>query len=467
MKKLTVPAVFAAVALLSAAASAAEPFVVDFSKEVGRIKKLNGLCNATPLSNSRTRSINDQVLKLEIPHYRFHDAALENPGIQLVDIRRIFPLLHADANKPENYDFRATDDYLKQVVDSGADIEFRLGESIEHSPKTYLVNDPVDYEKWADICCHIIRHYNEGWANGFKWNITRWSVWEEPDTNPQLLTGKPNPFTTIYLPLYAATVRKIKKEFPALKVGGPQGCGTWHLKEFVDYCAENKLPIDFYGFTGYARNPEDYAQMARTARAYLDEKGFKDTEISIAEWHWGPVSWRGHGTVNSKRAAKAWNDELTGYDSTAFTAATLIYMQDAPVDYMYYYAMKCGAWGLFDAARQPYGSYYSMLAFAQLARGETRVEAMTAPKDRWYVLASKEKATGRGRVLVAALRTDGALTPITLKGGVKPVSVKVIDPVHDFEEVDGWSWNAEKNALSVPRDSGDSNVWLIETEPVK
>ena len=455
-----------AVGILAGFSASAEiaPFTVDFSKEVGKIKKLNGVCNATPLANSRTRSINDKVLKLEIPYYRFHDAALENPGIQLVDVRRIFPLLHADADKPENYDFRATDDYLRQVVDAGAKIEFRLGESIEHSPKTYLVNDPVDYAKWADVCCHIIRHYNEGWANGFKWNIRYWSIWEEPNTNPQLLTGKPNPFTSIYLPLYAAAARKIKQEFPNLKVGGPQSGGIWHLKEFVDYCVANKLPIDFYGFTGYTRDPEDYARDVREVRRYLDEKGFRKTEISIAEWHWGPVSWRGHGTVNSARAAKAWNDELIGYDSTAFTAATLIYMQDAPVDYMYYYAMKCGAWGLFDAARQPYGSYYSMLAFAQLAHGETRVEAMTAPKDRWYVLASKEKATGRGYVLVAALRTDGALTPITLKGGVKPVSVKVIDPIHDLEEVSGWTWNAEKGALNVPRDSGDSNVWLIEVE---
>ena len=89
-----------------------EPFTVDFSQAVGKIRPLNGLCNATPLYNSRTRSINDKVLKLEIPYYRFHDASLENPGIELVDVCRIFPLFHADADDPRNYDFRATDDYL-------------------------------------------------------------------------------------------------------------------------------------------------------------------------------------------------------------------------------------------------------------------------------------------------------------------------------------------------------------------
>ena len=440
------------------------PFTVDFTKDVGVIKRLNGVCNATPLSNSRTKSINDQVLKLEIPYYRFHDAALENPGIQLVDVQRVFPLLNADANDPANYRFKATDDYLKQVIDAGAKIEFRFGETIEHSKNTYLVNDPVNYEKWADVCCHIIRHYNEGWADGFKWKIEYWSIWEEPDTNPMLLTGKPNPFTSIYLPLYAAASRRIKKEFPSLKVGGPQGVGINNLNVFVEYCAKNSLPLDFYGFTCYDRDPVSYFNLTRRVRDCLDRNGYKGTDIVLSEWHWGPISWIGHAAVKSKRPAQAWRDELTGYDSTAFTAAMLIRMQDSAVDYMYYYAMKCGAWGLFDADRIPYGSYYSMLAFAQLAHGETRVAAPLKPSDRFYLLASKNQETKRGYILAAALRTDGAFGPLTLKGCKKPLSVKVIDPVHDLEEAEYWKWDESKGVLSVPRLYGDSNVWLIEVE---
>ena len=464
-EKTSVAAFLAACAAFGA--FAIEPFTIDFSQDVGVIKKLNGVCNAAPLFNAFEKSLDGQVKRLEIPCYRFHDAALENPGIQLVDVSRIFPLMSADADKPENYDFRATDDYLKQVVETGAEIDFRLGESIEHSKRKYYVNDPVDYEKWADICCHIIRHYNEGWANGYKWNIRRWSIWEEPCTNPSLLTGKPDPFKDIYLPLYAAAARRIKREFPSLKIGGPQCFMDCRMKEFIDYCAENRLPIDFYGFTGYERKPERYARTARELRQYLDEKGFKDTEIALVEWHWGPTSWRGCGTLRTAREEKAYMEELTGGDSTAFTVATLIALQDSPVARAYYYSMKFGEWGLFDAANQPYGSYYAMLAFAQLAHGETRVAAMTSPSPGWYFLASKEKATGRGRILIAALRTDGTLTPITLKGGVKPVSVKVIDPAHDLEEVEDWRWDAPNNALYIPRDYGDSDVWLVETEPVK
>ncbi|MBQ6327524.1 MAG: hypothetical protein IJI35_00785, partial [Kiritimatiellae bacterium] len=65
---------------LPIASACAEPIVVDFSQEVGTVKMLNGVCNATPLSGSRKNSLQGLVDKLEIPHYRFHDAALENPG---------------------------------------------------------------------------------------------------------------------------------------------------------------------------------------------------------------------------------------------------------------------------------------------------------------------------------------------------------------------------------------------------
>ena len=450
--------------LLPIAAACAEPIVVDFSKEVGTVKMLNGVCNATPLSGSRKNSLKGLVDKLEIPHYRFHDAALENPGLSLVDVSRVFPLFHADPDNPENYDFGPTDDYLKSVVESGAEIEFRLGESIESSRTVYRVNPPADTEKWADICCHIIRHYNEGWADGFRWNIKRWSVWEEPDTNPQLLTGSPHPFKDIYLPLYATTARRIKREFPDLLIGGPQGGGARNMKLFVDYCAEHRIPLDFYGFTTYARHPEANAGLVRDIREYLDSNGFRKTEIVISEWHWGPVNWGSNvDMANRARFEKAWRDDLCGHDSTAFTAAMLVLMQDAPVDYMYYYAMKCSAWGLFDVSGTPCGSYYAMMAFARLAHGRTRVSAPPTPRPGWYVLASKDKELGRGFVLVSALRSDGYLNPIVLNGGVRPVSVKVIDPVHDLEEVKGWKWNAEKNELSVPRLVGDSTVWLIET----
>lgn len=457
--------------------SFSEVLKVDFSKEIGTIRRLNGVCCATPLANARKKSLDSEVRKLEIPYFQTHDSELQNPGLELVDVSRIFPLFHADVNDERNYFFEATDDYLKQVIDAGSEVEFRLGESIEHSPKQYRVKAPEDYEKWADICCHIIRHYNEGWANGFKWNIRYWTIWEEPNTVPMLLTGSDNPFIDIYLPLYKAAATKIKKEFPDVQVGGPQtGWVSGSGEPFLDYCQKNNIPLDFFGFTIYSRNPETILWQTKVARELLDSHGYNKAGIHILEWHWGPINWAGHATNLSQRASKAWLDELNGMDSTAFTATMLICMQDSFVDRMFYYAIKGSNWGLFDANGIKTGSYWSMFAFAQLAHGVTRVETEVSSnvflydgngkvvKPNWYALASLDKTTGKGRILVSTLRTDNACT-VAIRGGMKPVSVKVIDAVRDLEEHPGWSWDAEKRSLTIPRMASDSSVWLIETDP--
>lgn len=39
----------------------------------------------------------------------------------------------------------------------------------------------MDFQKWAVVCEHIVRHYNEGWADGYHLNIKYWEIWNEPD----------------------------------------------------------------------------------------------------------------------------------------------------------------------------------------------------------------------------------------------------------------------------------------------
>lgn len=444
-------------------ANALPPFVVDFSQEIGTVRKLNGLCGLPPIHANRTHRVDELVKKLEIPYFRTHDDALVNPGYALVDISRIFPLFHADADDPRNYNFGPTDDYLRPIAEAGVPVEFRLGESIEHSKSQYRVNPPPDLEKWADICCHVIRHYNCGWANGFRWNLREWSIWEEPDTNPQLLTGGKDPFVETYLKMYATTVRRIKSEFPYLQVRGPQGVGWRHLDLFVRYCATNGLPLDVYGYTQYGRSSDEYVGLIRRIRRTLDENGFKETKISLSEWHWGPQGWDAWtGASTDSRVRQAHRDDIRGWNSCAFTAEMLMRLQDEPVDYMYFYSLKSDSWGLVDGWCDILPSYWAMHAFGQLARGETRVAANANPRTGWWLMATKERTTGRGRVLVSALRADGQLR-LTLLGGAKPVSVRVADVCYSMEEVPGWRWDAGKNRLYVPRNAGDSAVWLIET----
>ena len=54
-----------------------------------------------------------------------------------------------------------------------------------------------DFRKWTEICAGIVRHYNCGWANGFKFGIKYWEIWNEPE-NPPMWDGTRQEFFELY-----------------------------------------------------------------------------------------------------------------------------------------------------------------------------------------------------------------------------------------------------------------------------
>lgn len=143
----------------------------DPAVELGKIKPMNAVNNGPiKAKSSQSRGNFEAYRNLEIPYARNHDAAFCSAygGNHTVDINFIFPDFSKDANDPASYDFAATDRYLKTIREAGTKIFYRLGSKIEHGVKKYGTRVPPDFKKWAVICEHIIRHYNEGWANGYK-----------------------------------------------------------------------------------------------------------------------------------------------------------------------------------------------------------------------------------------------------------------------------------------------------------
>ncbi|WP_435020060.1 hypothetical protein TA3x_001623 [Tundrisphaera sp. TA3] len=60
---------------------------------------------------------------------------------------------------------------MAAVRRTGAEPIDRLDESNEHATVERFVHSPADPEKWAAICLGNIRHANEGWADGFGFDI--------------------------------------------------------------------------------------------------------------------------------------------------------------------------------------------------------------------------------------------------------------------------------------------------------
>jgi len=95
------------------------------------------------------------------------------------DISMIFPNMSKDPSDPSNYNFTLSDQFITSIIDAGCNVFYRLGESA--STEERFRQPPENVSKWAEVCKHIVMHYNDGWADGFYYNISYWEIWNEPD----------------------------------------------------------------------------------------------------------------------------------------------------------------------------------------------------------------------------------------------------------------------------------------------
>lgn len=344
---------------------------------------------------------------LHLRHIRHHDAALDNPGIPLVDVSRIFPLFHLDENDPQNYRFGPTDDFFSTVSELNQEIDFRLGESIDHSGFSWFIQPPADVEKWARICRNIVAHYKNGENGGMHLNITRVTVWEESD-NPKLFAGTVEQYTKLFCAVY----KLFKQEFPDLQVGGPTFCaGNYpYFERFLILCKENGVIPDFVTITQYYRELEEIPNTLKTMKAILDKHGFGDTKIIVSEWHLGPKTWGTAGDLVGNGFHSSMN--------AAYAASTLIRIMDfEALDVAFFYAWCNDVWGVFDTAwpRERRPVYFGLQFFNALAAD--CVERIAVSCEDADVLAAKT-ADGKVRLLVSCYETEAKSFSCQVKGAV-------------------------------------------------
>ena len=158
---------------------------IDPRRTLGPIRPMNAVNNgpAAPNDADFVRCNFHSYKAARIPYARIHDSnhCVVYGAPHTVDVTAIFPDFDADVDDPASYDFEMTDKYLGTIVAAGTEVFFRLGQSIRVFGKKDDIMPPKDNGKWASICEHIVRHYTEGWANGHKWRITYWEIWNEPD----------------------------------------------------------------------------------------------------------------------------------------------------------------------------------------------------------------------------------------------------------------------------------------------
>nr|WP_286672230.1 hypothetical protein [Cohnella hashimotonis] len=378
----------------------------DFKKAgAERVKALHGVNNG-PVCYGTLIDVSDYFKEARIPHARLHDTNWPHP--REVDINTIFPDFDRDPEDPASYDFRRTDDYIRSVLDTGAKVIYRLGVSIEHTAVKYYTAPPADYDKWARVCTGIIKHYNQGWADGHEWDIRHWEIWNEPDnpTRGCMWDGTPEQFYALY---EAASVA-IKRFDPQLKVGGFAATMVNHdfTRGFFAYCRERNLPLDFFSWHTYADHPEQVAANAGLVEEWLEVYGYSEAESHFNEWNYmniDPSLDRGFFTRGAEYYRRDSFDRQKGVEGASFAAATLTLLQDCRVDVANYYdgqpsAMYCG---LFDVYGVPQKTYYAFKAFSRLVELGRRVPAEPEGERTagLYVCAAASEDGGEAAVLIS------------------------------------------------------------------
>jgi hypothetical protein len=372
---------------------------VDFSVSQGKIKPLHGVDNG-PVGYGTLVDVSHYFKELAIPYVRLHDPNWPHP--REVDIPQVFPDFDADPDDPASYRFGPTDDYISRILDTGARIVYRLGVSIEHTETKYFTSPPPDFEKWAKICVGVIKHYTQGWANGMHQAVDYWEIWNEPDIGDRMWGGT----FEQYLELYAITVKTIKAHDPTIKVGGYAVAlvEDGRLSEFIDYCREHDLPIDFLSWHRYAESPHQLITCAQIVRTLLDESGYNDTESHLNEWNYFVADWGSVFAPGQEFARREAFERQKNQEGASFVAASLIVLQDQAVDVANYYdgqpsALYCG---LFDYYGVPQKTYHAFKAFRQMLNYPVRVKAVVSDQtESLYSLAAVNPETSQAAVLMS------------------------------------------------------------------
>ena len=158
------------------------------------------------------------------------------------------------------------------------------------------ITPPKDPEKWAALIRALMDHWKQRYGEA---EITTWyyEVWNEPDLS-FFFTGT----LQQYLDLYRVTALAIKAECPTCRVGGPASASPYkYEEEFVKYCAQNKVPVDFVSTHAYGVSqgyfdadgnagtildpaPDSVSGRMQHSRELLQHSALPKLELHFTEW---------------------------------------------------------------------------------------------------------------------------------------------------------------------------------------
>ena len=271
---------------------------ININQVKGQLPKSINLCVGAGRANEGLRA--DWQRQLKVAHdecgfkyIRFHGLLSDDMGVYSEDKngKPIYNWQYID----ELFDFLHSID-MKPFVEVG----FMPGWLASGSQTIFWwkgnVTPPRDYQKWNNLIKALVEHWTERYGEQ---EVASWyfEIWNEPNLKGGFFTGTQQD----YFKLYKETATAIKSVSGSYRVGGPATAGNAWIPEMIDFCAQNKVPIDFIsthdygvkqgfldatGNSGTVLSQDRYAiaNHMRHSKEQIERSAMPNLELHYTEW---------------------------------------------------------------------------------------------------------------------------------------------------------------------------------------
>jgi hypothetical protein len=418
------------------AAGSARHVTVDVAQVAGRIRSLQG-AHYNP--GAAGGALSKAYKSIGVDMIRIHDIGSGTGNAGDMDgsgANIMYPNANADPMSESSYNFGPTDAAIKNIIDAGAQVYFRIGRCNANVPTV-----PANFDNFAKAAKQVVMHYNQGWAKGFNYGIKYWEIWNEPDFKP-FWSGTPQQ----YFDLYKKVSLAVREAEPEAIIGGPTSATFSDMfgmrATFLKFVKDNNLPLDFYSFHKYTNStndPYELARMAMAHRAELDMFGFTKTDV-----------------INSEFETSLMGDVVLGGTAgrAGFMAQSLIYLQQAGVARSFMY-------GGISATPSKENLGYSAVSKLNATPVKLCSKTQFGEDNGFAVMAGRneDEANPLLQVVIASYqvskslmgpRPGGDTTVVSGVGTIESLPRRTID----YPATDGY----ELNILGIPDSWGDLTV---------
>ncbi|MDP4224727.1 MAG: glycoside hydrolase [Bacteroidota bacterium] len=265
MKKLLISFTFISLSLILNAQVVNRVINIDVSDVQGKLNKFFNECVGAGRANEGLRADWQRQLRyakeqLGFRYIRMHGLLHDDMGVYFEEKGKpVYNWQYID----ELYDFLLSI-HVRPFVEIGF-----MPKALSSADRTVFwwkgnITPPKDYDRWSSFIKALVGHWTERYGEQ---EVKNWyfEVWNEPNLS-FFWSGK----QADYFHLYSVTSNAIKSVSKEYRVGGPATAEHAWVSDLLNFCIQNKVPIDFVSTHTYGIDKGSFD--ATGIQTYLSKK---------------------------------------------------------------------------------------------------------------------------------------------------------------------------------------------------